>query len=99
MGWSRDGLKVHFGRGDFKTFLSFGGKELPVSGMNSIPPLGGIGVFTPDVWSYITGAPTDGWEVTVKGGIVSGVRHASSLHVKPLCDQGGLPGHRPRGRR
>jgi len=78
MGWSRDGLKVHFGRGDFKTFLSFGGKELPVSGMNSIPPLGGIGVFTPDVWSYITGAPADGWEVTVKRGIVSGVRHAST---------------------
>ena len=78
MGWSRDGLKVHFGRGDFKTFLSFGGKELAVSGMNSIPPLGGIGVFTPDVWSYITGATADGWEVTVKGGIVTGVRHAST---------------------
>ena len=58
--------------------LSFGGKELAVSGMNSIPPPGGIGVFTPDVWSYVTGAPADGWEVTVKGGIVTGVRHAST---------------------
>ncbi|HPE91129.1 MAG TPA: hypothetical protein PK146_02440, partial [Synergistales bacterium] len=32
----------------------------------------------PDVWSYVTAAPVDGWEVTVKEGVVSGVRHSST---------------------
>lgn len=78
VGWSQDGLKVHFGRGDFRTFISFGKKELALAAMNSIPPQGGIGMFTPDVWSYVTGAPADGWEVTVKHGLISGVRHSSA---------------------
>ena len=78
MGWSQDGLRVHFGRGDFRTFITFGDEELALSAMNSIPTQGRIGVFTPDVWSYVTGAPTDGWEVTVKHGLISGVRHSSA---------------------
>ncbi|HOP51962.1 MAG: phosphodiester glycosidase family protein [Thermovirgaceae bacterium] len=78
MGWDRDGSRVHFGRGDFRTFISIGEKELDVSTMNSTPPLNGIGIFTPDVWSYVTAAPVDGWEVTVKEGVVSGVRHSST---------------------
>ncbi len=77
-GWSSDGAKRHFGRGSFRSILSIGNRDYPVSTMNTPPPPGGVGLFTPDVWSYVTGAPADSWEVTVKGGKVSGVRHSSS---------------------
>jgi hypothetical protein len=78
VGWKSDGSKIHFGRGKFKSTLSLGSLTVAVSTMNTPPPQGGVGIFTPDVWSYVTGAPADGWEVTVKGDTVSGVRHSSS---------------------
>lgn len=77
MGWSADGSHIHFGRGDFKTIMTIGDRELPVSTINSVPPQGGVGLFTPDVWAYITGAPADGWELTVKEGLAAGVRQAA----------------------
>lgn len=77
-GWSADGTRILFGRGDFRTVLTIGERDFPVSTVNSIPPQGGIGIFTPEVSSYVTGAPADGWELTVKGGKAAGVRHSAS---------------------
>ena len=78
MGWSSNGSRLHFGRGDFRTRLSIGDRDFPVSTINSAPPQGGIGLFTPDVWTFVTGAPSDAWEMTVKNGAVAGVRHSAA---------------------
>jgi len=73
-GWNLDGTGITFGRGDFRSTITLGKKTLPLSAMNSVPPQGGIAIFTPDVWGYVTGAPPDGLEITVKNGTVAGVR-------------------------
>lgn len=78
VGWSADGSRIHFGRGDFRTIITIGDMDYPVSTINSVPPQGGVGIFTPDVWTYVTGAPADGWELTVKNGLAAGGRPAAA---------------------